>query len=140
VTAAAPGFSPLPLRSPFLDGRIELWVDESHPRRFGIRVQPQHCNGRGLAHGGFLSTLVDVAAGYTLAPLLPASAALVTTSLRAEFVGAARAGDWLESRVDRLRPGRRLGVVAGAWVRAGEEIVVFSASFLRMDAGAGEAT
>lgn len=127
----APVYRPLGLGSPFLAGRIELLADTGMPRRFAIRVEAQHCNGRGLAHGGFLSTLADVAAAYTLAPLLPAEASLVTTALRVDYVAAVRAGDFLESTADRIRLGRRSGVVAGAWLRGTAEVVLFSVSFLR---------
>ncbi|WP_369127402.1 PaaI family thioesterase, partial [Providencia stuartii] len=52
--------------------------------------------GEAQAHGGLLATLSDVAAAYTLAPLLPADARVVTTSLRIDYVAAVRAGDFLE--------------------------------------------
>ncbi len=125
----APPYAPLALASPFLDGRMALLTDGGSPRRFAIHVLASHCNAQGLAHGGFLATLSDVAAAYTLAPWLPDHARVLTTSLRIDYVAAVRAGDFLESVPDRLRLGRRSAVVTGAWLCGAAEVVLFSASF-----------
>lgn len=133
------GFLPWAAKGPFVDGVANLFVagDPARPV-FGVRVEPTHCNGQGVAHGGFLSTLADVWSAYCLAPRLAPEARFATSSLAVEFVSRAVAGDWLQSEVDRVRIGRSICVVTLAIMGEQRLVALSRASFSL--AGAGDTT
>ncbi len=96
----------------------------------GLRAEPKHCNARGAVHGGILATLADVALGYTMAFSSDPPGNLTTASLNLDFAGAAKLGEWLETRVDIQRQGSRLAF-ASCYIWVGEQrIVRASAVFL----------
>jgi acyl-coenzyme A thioesterase PaaI-like protein len=66
-------------------------------------------NARGLAHGGFLAGLADVALGYARSTSQEPPVRLITGSLSLDFAGSAKVGDWIEARVDLQHVGRQLG-------------------------------
>jgi len=97
----------------------------------GLRVAEKHANARGIAHGGLLLTLSDIALGYTAAFSQEPALSLTTATLRADFAGQARIGDWVEAHVDIQKVGRRL-VSANAYLVVGaERIARASAVFAR---------
>ena len=50
----------------FLDLVGELYLrDDADAPVYGLRIQPEHANNRGDAHGGVLITLADLVLGYT---------------------------------------------------------------------------
>ena len=53
-------FQPSVRRGPFTthNGPWYHWADAAGFRQ-GLRLQERHCNGRGIAHGGFLSAFAD---------------------------------------------------------------------------------
>lgn len=132
VTLAVPeGFEPWPAKGPFLGHIAKVFVrGRSHEPVFGVRVEQVHCNGRGTVHGGFISTLADVWAGYSLAPKLDPSANFSTSSLTVDFVSRARAGEWLQSETDRIRIGRRVCLVTAAIVSDGRLVALTHATFV----------
>lgn len=76
---------------------------------FGLPLQERHTNAMGVAHGGMLLTLVDVALGINLErrrefpqPVV----SFVTVSMTSEFLSPARVDDWLEAHVTIRRMGR----------------------------------
>jgi len=79
-----------PLYSRKLDDRVQM----------GLYLADQHCNSRGLVHGGLIAALSDNAMGLSCAAALAAigrdaGKGLVTVSLGTDFVGSAKLGDWL---------------------------------------------
>lgn len=76
-----------------------------------MRVEPRHENGIPSLHGGMFLTLVDTA--MTLASFRAAGKGnrAVTISLASDFLGPARAGDWIEAEVRVLKAGRSLIVL-----------------------------
>jgi uncharacterized protein (TIGR00369 family) len=74
----------------------------------GMRVEEKHLNTRGVAHGGMLVTLADSAMGIVILRSRTPPQPMVTVSLTADFADAARAGDWVEARVDVQKMGKRL--------------------------------
>jgi acyl-coenzyme A thioesterase 13 len=104
-----PDFRPLFRTSPVLDLIGPLYCrGEGTDLVLGLRAERKHCNARGTVHGGILATLADVALGYTMAFASTSPPSLVTASLTLDFVGTAKAGDWLEASVDVLKHGSRL--------------------------------
>ena len=74
----------------------------------GLRIEERHLNTRGVAHGGMLVTLADSALGIVIAMSRSPPQPMVTVNLSADFTEVARAGDWVEARVDVQKMGRRL--------------------------------
>jgi acyl-coenzyme A thioesterase 13 len=128
-----PGFEPLFRSSPFSDLLGPFFYRRRDDGSFvvGVRVAQKHLNGRGLAHGGLIATLADMALGYRAAFSQAPPAALTTASLTTDFADSARLGDWLEVDVEVQRVGERLAF-ANAYISAnGRRIVRASAVFAR---------
>src|SRR3982751_594307 len=69
----------------------------------GLRIEGKHMNSRGICHGGVLATLADLALGYAIHGKSGGTAAFVTAHLAVDYAGAAREGDWVESKVEIQR-------------------------------------
>ena len=93
----------------------------------GLRVAAQHLNVQGLSHGGMLTTVADSALGMNLSLARGRRGGQVTVSLSADFLSAAREGDWLEAHVVITRMGRRLAY-ANCDLRVGERHVLRSSA------------
>ena len=87
---------------PFMQRRTETGVI------FGVRISDYHCNRRGIAHGGLIVTLADVALGKAGEWFSRPPVSLLTASLTVDFYSVARLGDWIEARTDVSRVGRRV--------------------------------
>ncbi|HYY52978.1 MAG TPA: PaaI family thioesterase [Myxococcales bacterium] len=74
----------------------------------GLRIEEKHLNTRGVAHGGMLVTLADSALGIVIAMSRTPPHPMATVNLTADFSDVARAGDWVEARVDLQKMGSRL--------------------------------
>jgi acyl-coenzyme A thioesterase 13 len=125
-----PGFAPLRRSSPFLErvGPLYQRVIDG-PFTVGLRVLPEHVNGRGLVHGGLLSTLADVALGYATAfsqePALP----LVTVNLSMDFCGSAGLGEWVEVQPSVHKVGRNMAFASAMLTVDGRPLARASAVF-----------
>ena len=82
--------------------------DEGNGVVIGLRIDERHLNTRGVAHGGMLVTLADSALGIVIAMSRTPAHPMATVNLTADFADVARAGDWVEARVDVQKMGRRL--------------------------------
>src|SRR5689334_25380611 len=106
---APEGFAPLFRSSPFLNTIGPIYgKGEGADLIIGLRIAEKHTNARGIAHGGVLATLADIALGYCLAFYTNPPQSLVTTNLTLDFAGSAKLGDWLEVKVDIQKSGSRL--------------------------------
>jgi acyl-coenzyme A thioesterase PaaI-like protein len=117
------GFEAFAEPSPFLE-RIGPLFQKTGPEGpvFGLRVEAHHCNRRGLAHGGLLATLADIALGKSASWSRDPPAPLLTTSLTTELIGGARPGDWIEARCDFRRVGRSVAF-ANCYMRVGDRVI-----------------
>jgi acyl-coenzyme A thioesterase 13 len=127
------GFEPLFRTSPFVEAVGPLFYRKEPDGGFvvGLRILSKHTNARGGAHGGLLLTLLDIALGYRAAFSQDPPAALITTSITADFVGAPKLGDWVEAHVDVQKVGSRLAFANAFLVVNGERLVRASAVFSR---------
>jgi len=125
------GFRPLFRTSPVLDLIGPLYGrGEGKDLVVGLRVEAKHCNARGTIHGGIMATLADVALGYALAFATDPPTAAVTVNLALDYLGTAKAGDWIEARVDHQKMGSRMAF-GNCYIVAGEQrIARASAVFL----------
>jgi acyl-coenzyme A thioesterase PaaI-like protein len=98
--AGPAGFAPCQVRSPF-PRALGAFYERREPgrgRTIAIQVAEGHCNAMGVAHGGFLMTVLDFAMSYgrhepdDFPPC-------VTLSLTTNFLRGAPLGAWLEARV-----------------------------------------
>ena len=125
------GYQPLFRSSPYVELIGPLYSrGEGAALQIGLRAERKHCNQRGTVHGGILATLADIALGYAMAFATKPPSNLVTANLSLDFAGAAREGDWLETRVDIQKQGSRLAFGNCYITREGERIVRASAVFL----------
>jgi len=128
---APEGYQPLFRTSPYVELIGPLYSrGEGAALQIGLRAERKHCNQRGTVHGGILATLADIALGYAMAFATTPPANLVTANLSLDFAGAAREGDWLETRVDIQKQGSRLAFGNCYITRDAERIVRASAVFL----------
>jgi uncharacterized protein (TIGR00369 family) len=103
-------------RGPFTthNGPWYHWADGETFRQ-GVRLQRRHCNSRDICHGGFLCSLADGLAATAIFRNLKRSS--VTMKLNTEFLGSARAGDWLQGTGWLVRATPRMAFVeARGWV------------------------
>jgi acyl-coenzyme A thioesterase 13 len=95
--------------SPFLSSLGPLYVkEEGGAMAIAMRIEEGHLNTRGVAHGGMLVTLADSALGIVLATAQTPPEPFVTVNLGTDFIDVARAGDWVEARVEVQKMGARL--------------------------------
>lgn len=102
---------PFYVADPFAPGALEAI-------RMGFRVGPQNCSYSGYAHGGWLSSILDVSLGQNVQAGCSVSHA-PTISLAVDFMRAAQPGDWLESRARLLRVTRSLAFCDGTLIGPG---------------------
>lgn len=84
------------------DGDVEVRLD----------LKPHHLNGRGVAHGGVITAVLDSALGAAVICSMPEEWWCATTSLTTQFVGGAREGTLVgHGRV--VRRGRSVAFASG---------------------------
>jgi acyl-CoA thioesterase len=69
---------------------------------------PEHCNGGGIVHGGYLSALLDTATGWAIHANLPDGVAAPHVQISVQFVRAALPGTTLVCRARSVAVGRRI--------------------------------
>lgn len=109
-----------PLYSRKRDDRVQM----------GLVLAQQHCNSRGLVHGGLIAALADNAMGLSCV-VAPAAKGrdpgkgLVTVSLGTDYLGSAAIGDWLEIDPEPIKVGGSI-CFARAIIRANETPVAMA--------------
>ena len=98
----------------------------------GLRIETKHTNSRGVCHGGVLATLADLALGYAMLAKSGDRGSFVTAHLAVDYAGAARTGDWIESKVEIQRVGARLAF-ANCYLIAGEKPIVRASAIFARD-------
>lgn len=89
---------------------------------WGFRVEPYHCNPYGMLHGGMLTSVADTLMGSLVFDAIEGQPC-ATISLTSDFIGAGRAGDWVEGRAELLRQGRNVCFLR-CEMRAGERLLM----------------
>ena len=96
-------------------------------------LDEQHCNSRGLVHGGLITALADNAMGLSCATKMKADGrdvkGLVTISLNADFMGMAKTGQWLEIKTDHLKCGGSICFARALVLENGQPIAQTNATF-----------
>jgi uncharacterized protein (TIGR00369 family) len=135
MSDAPAGFVVMPRLSPFNEmvGPLYERRRAGEELSIGLRIERKHTNSLGICHGGVLATLADVALGYAMHAKLEAKASYVTAHLAVDYAGAAKVGDWVESRVELQRIGARLAFANCYLVSDERQLVRASAIFARAD-------
>ncbi len=98
-----------------------IWQrDEGARLRFGFLAAEKHLNHVAIVHGGMLMSFADQAMGMT-AMRATGGKPHVTIELNVQFIGAVRAGDFVEAHCDVTRLTRSL-IFMQAKLRVGEHI------------------
>lgn len=135
------GFTRCPMPGPFVPNMMPvLCRQEGDHLVFRLEVRPQHCNGHGSVHGGFLATLADIWLAYNLIRQLPKTSSVVTASLTVDYLTPAQAGDALDRDREHghvpsrqrchaaFRPGEAIGSRQTAVSRRDSQHVTFPVS------------
>jgi uncharacterized protein (TIGR00369 family) len=128
-------YRPHTRRSPLTDPWEPVLARETADAvSLGLQMREAHCNARGFAHGGLMSSLADNAMGWSavrLARRRPGAdeASAVTVTLTVDFIDMARTGDFIEFCPTVLKVGRTLAF-CDCRVVCGERLIArASASF-----------
>jgi uncharacterized protein (TIGR00369 family) len=129
------GYSPHTRRSPLTEPWEPLFARETaNAVQLALTIRTAHCNARGFAHGGLISSLADNAMGLSAvrhARLKPgaAQASALTVSLTLDYIDVAHVGDCVEFLPAVLKVGRTLGFVECRVICGTRLIARGSASF-----------
>jgi uncharacterized protein (TIGR00369 family) len=125
------GFVPLNRPSPFIYTVGPVYLKkEGECATIGLRIEDKHANARGLAHGGVIASLADIALGYNLVFSTDPPRALVTINLTVDFIGSARHGDWVEAQVEIQKKEGRTAFASARLLSGGKQIARASGIFL----------
>jgi len=83
---------------------------------------PEHLNGGGIVHGGYLTALLDSATGWAVHARVPAGTAAPHVQLSVQYVRAALAGTTLVCRGRCISAGRRVAS-AEAEITQGDRVI-----------------
>ncbi|HWL86376.1 MAG TPA: PaaI family thioesterase [Polyangiaceae bacterium] len=97
----------------------------------GLTLRPEHCNSRGLVHGGVIAVLADNAMGLSCGSALPSVEGLVTVSLSVDYVAVAKVGQWLQIEPRVLKTGK-LMAFADALAKADGAIIARASATFRV--------
>lgn len=127
-------FSIWPMAGRFVPSIARVFYrPEGEGLSFRVEITAAHCNGFEIAHGGFISTMADIWLGYNVAHVLPELARFTTVSLNVDFLKSVRAGQWIESKIDRIKIGSRLHHAAGVILADAVPIASMRAVFAAID-------
>jgi uncharacterized protein (TIGR00369 family) len=109
------GFAPAQFSPGFLEVSGPYFLKrEAGSTIVGCRMTELHMNYLGVAHGGVLATLADVALSLQLYDSSDAKLPVSTVSMTTNFLSAARLGEWVEARAVIDRIGGRLAYSHGS--------------------------
>lgn len=122
------GFAPHFRKSPLTDPWEPIFSRVTPGKVvIGLLAREPHTNSRGMVHGGLIAALADNAMGLSCVAVMTAEGrkpehGLVTVSLAADFIGAAKLGQWVEFDTVYVKAGRSLGFTQ-AFITADGEVI-----------------
>jgi uncharacterized protein (TIGR00369 family) len=121
------GFELVTSRGAFTPGIADLYVKhEGDSIVRGVRVEARHLNAAGIAHGGFLATIMDSTFGNAL---VAAGRRGFTVRLVTDYLSPAKRGDWLEGRARIVRATKTLAFLEGELTVEGRVVISGQAVF-----------
>jgi len=132
-----PGFQRHFRKSPVTDPWEPIYsCSEADNVIIGVRLALQHCNSRGLVHGGVLAALADNAMGLTVVRHARArtdpdarSASAMTISLGVDYAAPAQPGQWLQVTPRIIHLTRTMGFADALLSADGATIARANATF-----------
>lgn len=85
---------------------------------------PEHCNGSGIVHGGFLASILDTTTGWAVHARLPEGTAAPHVHLSIQYVRAAMPGETLTCRARCTGVGRRIGSTEAELTQRGVSVAM----------------
>jgi uncharacterized protein (TIGR00369 family) len=123
MSGAPEGFEEVRLIDPFEIHVGPAYVQgEKGARRYALRIQPHHCNMRGVVHGGMLMTLADMTLGQAVWDATD-KAPSVTLNMQTQFLKSAKSGDLVEVVPELTRRTRGMVFMRGDFTVAGEIVM-----------------
>jgi uncharacterized protein (TIGR00369 family) len=127
VFGLPPGFAEIPVLVGLPNGFGPVFRKvEDGLVTLGLRVTTRHANPAGLAHGGLLASLADMAAGAQFAQATGSRPGVPTVSLSLDYLQPVAIGDWLDVSARVLEAGGRIAFVEGAAYAGGVQVLRFS--------------
>ncbi|MEM9669339.1 MAG: PaaI family thioesterase [Pseudomonadota bacterium] len=115
---------------------IYRW-DQADRVHLGVWLREEHCNSRGLVHGGFIAALADNCMGYTCGQAMVAEGrkigGLVTINLAVDYLGAAKLGQWMSWEPELIKATRSLAFVQALINADGAPVARANATFKIVD-------
>jgi uncharacterized protein (TIGR00369 family) len=103
----------------------------------GARIEatpgPEHVNGGGIVHGGYLAALLDSTTGWAVHAAFPPGVAAPHTTLSVQYLRAAVLGSDLVCIGRCLRAGRRVAAAEAEITQGGQVIARAMTSHARLD-------
>ena len=103
----------------------------------GARIEatpgPEHVNGGGIVHGGYLAALLDSTTGWAVHASFPPGVAAPHTTLNVSYLRAATLGSDLVCTGRCLRAGRRVAAAEAEITQDGRLIARALTSHARLD-------
>lgn len=130
----APGYRVHERRSPLTTPWEPIFAKHTDDAvQLAVRVRRDHCNGRGMVHGGLIAALADNAMGYSAVAQARAAglpiASAVTVSLTVDYIGTVQSGQWLEFVPMVVKAGNTLAFVEFRALADGDVAARGSATF-----------
>jgi uncharacterized protein (TIGR00369 family) len=123
-------FRKIPENGGFGDSLSPFYVSmESGQVRFGLRVEPHHCNGTGRCHGAALMAMMDIALGWAVGHALGKHTPTPTINMSVDYMTPGELGDWLTAEIEGVELTRRLGFAHGFVSGSGGPLTRASACF-----------
>lgn len=94
---------------------------------------PEHLNGGGIVHGGYLSALLDSATGWAAHTRVPAGRTVPHLQLSVQYVRAAVGGETLTCRARCVGGGRRAVSAEAEITQAGKVVARAASSHVVVD-------
>jgi len=94
---------------------------------------PDHVNGGGIVHGGYLAALLDSTTGWAVHASLPPGVAAPHTTLSVQYIRAAVEGRALVCTGRCTRAGRRVAAAEAEITQDGKVIAKAMTSHARLD-------
>lgn len=94
---------------------------------------PEHVNGGGIVHGGYLAALLDSTTGWAVHASFPPGVAAPHTTLSVQYVRAAVQGSTLVCTGRCVRAGRRVAAAEAEITQDGVVIAKAMTSHARLD-------
>lgn len=96
---------------------------------------PEHVNGGGIVHGGYLAALLDSTTGWAVHAAFPPGVAAPHTTLSVQYIRAAVLGTDLVCRGRCIRAGRRIAAAEAEVTQDGAIVARAMTTHARLDPG-----